>query len=53
MVKINLFIADTQFYLPLELNRIAESVHVFKLTGALFIEDFTLKKRRKAGYGMY
>ena len=44
MVKINLFIADTQSCVPLELNRIAGNVHLFKLTGALLIENFTLKK---------
>ena len=32
MVKGNLFIADTQSYVPLELNRIARNVHLFKLT---------------------
>ena len=44
MVKVNLFIADTQSYVPLELNRIARNVHLFKLTGALHIENFALKK---------
>ena len=44
MVTINLFIAYTQSYVPLELNRIARNVHLFKLTGALLIENFTLKK---------
>ena len=44
MVKVNLFIADTQSYVALELNRIARNVHLFKLTGALLIENFTLKK---------
>ena len=44
MVKINLFIADTQSYIPLELNRIAGNVHMFKLTGALLIENFILKE---------
>ena len=44
MVKINLFIADTLSYVPLELNSIARNVHLFKLKGALLIENFTLKK---------
>ena len=44
MVKVNLFIAGTQSYVPLKLNRIARNVHLFKLTGALLIENFTLKK---------
>ena len=44
MVKINLFLADTQSYVPLELNSAAGNVHLVKLTGALHIENFTLKK---------
>ena len=43
MVKVNLFIADTQSYVPLELNRIARNVHLFKLTGAPLIENFKEK----------
>ena len=41
MVKIKLFIADTQSYVPLDLNKIAGNVHLFKLTGALFLENVT------------
>ena len=44
MVKVNLFLADTQSYVPLELNSAAEIVYLCKLTGALLIENFTLKK---------
>ena len=44
MVKVNLFLADTQSYVPLELNNAAGNVHLFKLTGALHLENFTLKK---------
>ena len=44
IVKVHPFIADTQSYVPLELNRIAGNVHQFKYTGALLIEIFTLKK---------
>ena len=44
MVKINLFLANTQSYVPLELNSAAGNVHLFKLSGALLIENFTLKK---------
>ena len=43
MVKVNLFIADTQSNVPLELNRIARNVHLFKLRGALLIENFKEK----------
>ena len=44
MVKINLFLANTQSYVPLELNSAAGNVHLFKLSGALAIENSTLKK---------
>ena len=44
MVKIKLFIVDTQSYVPLDLNRIARNVHLFKLTGALLSDNVTLKK---------
>ena len=44
MVKIKLFIADTESYVPLELNKVAGNVHLFKLTGALLLENVTLKK---------
>ena len=44
MVKVNLFLADTQSYVPLELTSAAGNVHLFKLAGALLIENFTLEK---------
>ena len=44
MVKINLFLANAQSYVPLELNSAPGNVYIFKLTGALAIENFTLKK---------
>ena len=44
MVKINLFLANTQSYMPLELNSAAGNVHLFKLSGALVTENFILKK---------
>ena len=44
MVKINLFLANTQSYVPLELNSAAGNVHLFKLSGALAVKNFTLKK---------
>ena len=39
MVKIKLFIADTQSYVPIDLNKIAGNVHLFKLTGAQLLEN--------------
>ena len=44
MVKIKLFIADTESYVPLELNKLAGNVHLFKLTGTLLLDNVTLKK---------
>ena len=44
MVKVNLFLANTQSYVPLELNSVAGNVHLFKLSGALLIENLNLKK---------
>ena len=44
MVKIKLFIADTESYVPLELNKLARNLHLFKLTGTLPLENVTLKK---------
>ena len=44
MVKIKLFIADIESYLPLELSKLAGNIHLFKLTGNLPLESVTLKK---------
>ena len=44
MVKIKLFLANTQSYVPLELNSAAGNVHLFKLSDTLAVEKFTLKK---------
>ena len=44
MVKIKLFIADTESYVPLEQNKLVGNVHLFKLTGALLLKNVTLKK---------
>ena len=44
MVKIKLFIADTESYVHLELNKLARNVHLFKLTGTLLLDNCTLKK---------
>ena len=44
MVKIKLFIVDTSSYVPLELNKLARNVHLFKLTGTLLLDNVSLKK---------
>ena len=49
MVKIKLFIEGTQLYVPLDLNKIAGNVHLFKLTGALLLEHVTLRKKMDLG----
>ena len=44
-IKIKLFIADNQCYIPLHLNKIAGSVHLLKLHGMLTTENLILKKK--------
>ena len=44
IVKIKLFIADAQSYVPIDLSKIAGNVHLFKLTGALLLENINLRK---------
>ena len=44
MVKIKLFLVDTESYVPLELNKLAGNVHLFKLTGVLSLDNVILKK---------
>ena len=44
MVKIKLFIMDTQSYVPIDLNKIAGHVHLFKLTGELALEKVNLRE---------
>ena len=43
-IKIKLFVADSQCYLPIQLNKMAGSVHLFKLYGILIKENLILKK---------
>ena len=44
MIKIKLFVADNQCYIPLHLNKMTTSVHLFKLHGMLIKENLTLKR---------
>ena len=44
MIKIKLFMADRQCYIPLHLNKMTGSVHLFKLHGMLIKENLTLKR---------
>ena len=44
IVKIKLFIADALSYVPTDLTEISGNVHLFKLTGALLLENINLKK---------
>ena len=61
IVKIKLFIADAQSYVPIELSKIAGNVHLFKLTGAILLENgllrrtlctHTMLKQRKSFYNL-
>ena len=44
IVKIQMFIADAQSYVPIDLTKTAGNVHLFKLTGTLLLENIYLKK---------
>ena len=43
-IKVRLFVADNHCYMPLHLNKLAGSVHLFKLHGTLTKENLVLKK---------
>ena len=43
-IKIKLFIVHNKCYIPLHLNKMAGSVHLFKMHGMLIKENLTLKK---------
>ena len=43
-IKVKLFVADNNCYIPLHLNTLAGSVHLFKLHGILTKENLVLKK---------
>ena len=49
MVKIKLLIEDTQSCVPLDLNKIAGNVHMFKLTGALLFRKCYIKEKLDLG----
>ena len=42
--KVKLFVADNHCYIPLHLNKLASSVHLFKLHSNLTKENLILKK---------
>ena len=43
-IMVNLFVADNHCYVPLHLNKLVGSVHLFKLHGILTKENLVLKK---------
>ena len=43
-IKVKLFVVDNHCYIPLHLNKLAGSVHLFKLHGMLTKENLVLKK---------
>ena len=43
-IKVKLFVADNHCYIPLHLNKLAGSVHLFKLHSKLTKENLVLKK---------
>ena len=44
MVRVKLFLANDKSYIPLKLNSVPGNVHMFKLSGAITVENFTLRK---------
>ena len=42
-VKIMLFISDVQYYVPIKLCKTAGSIHLFKITGTLKLENVKLR----------
>ena len=48
-IKIKLFVVDKQSYMPLHLNQVAGSVHLFKLHGVLIKENLSQKKNWDLG----
>ena len=43
-IKVKLFVVDNHCYIPLHLNKLAGSVHLFKLHSILTKENLVLKK---------
>ena len=43
-VKIMIFISDVQYYVPIELCKMAASIHLFKIMGTLKPENIKLNK---------
>ena len=43
-IKVKLFIADNHCYIPLQLNKLAGSIHLLKLHGILTKENLILRK---------
>ena len=44
ITKVMLFISNTQSYVPINLGKIAESIHLFKIRGRLTPENIKFKK---------
>ena len=45
-VKIMLFISDTKYNIPIQLCKMAGSIHLFKITGTLTSENLRLKRNK-------
>ena len=44
VIKVMLFLSDTRSYVPVKLCRIAGSIHLFRITGRLTMEDVKFKR---------
>ena len=49
IVRIKLFTVDTQCCIPLDLNKMAVNVHLFKQIGILNIDNVILKEKMDLG----
>ena len=49
-IKVKLFVANNQCYIPLHLNKLAGSVHLFKLHGISHKRKSSLKEKLDMGY---
>ena len=50
-IKVKLFVVDNHCYIPLHLNKLAGSLHPFKLHGILTKENLVLKKNWMRCFG--
>ena len=50
IVKIMLFIADIQYYIPVKLCKTAGSIHLFRITGKITMDKVKIEQILHMGY---